>query len=124
MSLTRIFDSAKFLQPSDGQPIRSVITDSEHSVVVAWYVKPYQIIPAHIHPYGQDTWTILSGSGSYYLDQQGNTQRIKAGDVVIAPMKSVHGVINTGTEPLIFISVVSPLSAGYEMILIENITNA
>ncbi len=124
MSLIRIFDSAKFLQPSNGEPIRSVITESEHSVVVACYVKPHQIIPAHIHPHGQDTWTILSGSGLYYLDQQGNTQTIKVGDVVVAPIKSVHGVINTGTEPLIFISVVSPASAGYEMIWLENDTNA
>jgi quercetin dioxygenase-like cupin family protein len=115
MSLTRIFDSAKFFQPSDDEPIRSVITESEHSVVVAWYIKPHQVIPAHIHPHGQDTWTILSGSGSYYLDEQGNTQTIKVGDVVVAPIGSVHGVINTGAEPLIFISVVSPASAGYEM---------
>ena len=38
------------------------------------------------------------------------------GDVVVAPIGSVHGVFNDGDEPLIFISVVSPATAGYELI--------
>jgi len=118
-NLDRIFASYKFFQPNDGEPIRTVVTQSDHAVVVAWHVNPQQIIPPHIHPYGQDTWTILSGKGDYYLDRQGNTKAIEAGDVVVAPIGCVHGVINTGEEPLTFISVVTPLDAGYEMILLE-----
>jgi oxalate decarboxylase/phosphoglucose isomerase-like protein (cupin superfamily) len=33
---------------------------------------------------------------------------------VVAPRGCVHGVLNHGDEPLRFISVVSPASAGYE----------
>jgi quercetin dioxygenase-like cupin family protein len=116
MTTTRIFNSAKFFQPIDGEPIRSVITESEDAVIVAWYIQPQQEIPAHQHPSGQDTWTILAGKGEYYLDKTGLTTSISAGDVVIAPMGSVHGVFNHSNEPLIFISVVSPAIAGYELI--------
>ena len=35
MSKTRIFDSSQFFQPTDGEPIRSVITESKDAVVVA-----------------------------------------------------------------------------------------
>jgi quercetin dioxygenase-like cupin family protein len=118
--LDRIFAIHEFFQPNHGEPIRSVITQSDDAVVVAWYVNPQQTIPPHIHPHGQDTWTILSGVGEYYLDRQGNTRAISSGDVVVAPIGCVHGVKNTGTEPLTFISVVTPSTAGYEMILIEN----
>lgn len=120
MNTTRIFNSADFLQPADGEPIRSVMTESQHAVVVAWYIKPGQKILPHIHPQGQDTWTILRGKGQYYLDQAGSTQRITAGDVVIAPTQSVHGVFNDGDEPLVFISVVAPADAGYELVAIED----
>lgn len=120
MSKTRIFDSSQFFQPTDGEPIRSVITESKDAVVVAWYIKPNQTIPAHIHPNGQDTWTILSGCGEYYLDQAGTKQAIAAGDVAIAPIGCVHGVVNTGDEPLIFISVVSPANAGYQLVSLED----
>ena len=82
-------------------------------------MNPHQTIPPHIHPHGQDTWTILSGAGEYYLDRLGNTKAIGSGDVVVTPIGCVHGVINIGKEPLTFISVVTPSTAGYEMILLE-----
>jgi quercetin dioxygenase-like cupin family protein len=116
MTENRIFHSAKFFQPSDGEPIRSVISESPESTIVAWYIQPQQSIPAHIHSQGQDTWTILAGQGEYYLDRSGTTRSISKGDVVIAPTGSAHGVFNNGTEPLIFISVVSPSTAGYQLI--------
>jgi len=119
MSATRIFNSANFFQPTDGEPIRSVITESQESVVVAWYIQPGQTIPAHIHPQGQDTWTILTGKGEYYLDRTGTTKSIAAGDVVVAHTGCVHGVFNSGDEPLTFISVVSPADAGYQLIALE-----
>jgi quercetin dioxygenase-like cupin family protein len=123
-STTRIFNIAKFFQPTDGAPIRSVITASPEAVVVVWYIQPKQEIPAHQHPHGQDTWTILAGRGQYYLGSEAspakhdrdNTQSISMGDVVIAPTGAVHGVFNHGDEPLIFISVVSPADAGYQLV--------
>jgi quercetin dioxygenase-like cupin family protein len=116
MNETRIFTSANFLQPTDGEPIRSVITESDDACIVAWYVQPGQEIAPHLHPHGQDTWTILAGKGEYYLDLAGTKQPICAGDVVIAPLGCVHGVSNNGDRPLIFISVVSPANAGYETV--------
>jgi quercetin dioxygenase-like cupin family protein len=116
----RIFKSSQFLQPTDEEPIRSVVTESKDAVVVAWHIKPGQEIPAHIHPHGQDTWTILSGKGDYFLDLTGSRMAIAAGDIVVAPVGCVHGVFNSGDEPLIFVSVVSPADAGYELLLPES----
>lgn len=116
MTPHRIFKSADFMQPSVGEPIRSVIAESADSVVVAWHVNPGQRIAAHFHPAGQDTWTILSGQGEYQDQTSGQSKPISAGDIVIAYTGNVHGVLNNGTEPLRFISVVSPASAGYELV--------
>jgi quercetin dioxygenase-like cupin family protein len=123
MNTPRIFNSSQFFQPTDQEPVRSVVTESKDAVVVAWYIKPGQEIPAHLHPNGQDTWTILSGQGEYYLDQTGATKPIMAGDVVIAHTGCVHGVFNTGDEPLVFISVVSPADAGYQLVSSNNAEN-
>jgi quercetin dioxygenase-like cupin family protein len=113
MTSERIFRSSDFFQPSDGEPVRSVVTESPHAVVVAWHVKPGQRIATHVHPHGQDTWTVLSGQGDYVLEPVGTSRRIGAGDVVVAPTGCAHGVHNAGDEPLLFISVVSPADAGY-----------
>ncbi|MEB3295573.1 MAG: cupin domain-containing protein [Synechococcales bacterium] len=118
--MNRIFNSADFFQPTDEEPIRSVIAESKEATVVAWYIKPGQEIYSHIHPHGQDTWTVLRGKGEYYLDKAGTKKSIVAGDVVIAHTGCLHGVFNNGDEALIFISVVSPSDAGYQLVPLEN----
>ena len=115
MKSNRIFKSAEFMKSSDGDPIRSVVVESKDAVIVAWCVNPGQRIAAHVHPAGQDTWTVLSGCGEYQLEASGEARMIVAGDVVVAYTGCVHGVYNSGAEPLRFISVVSPADAGYEL---------
>lgn len=107
MSPERLFRVTDFLHPADGKPIRSVITESADATVVAWYVKPGQRISAHVHPDGQDTWTILSGCGEYRVSAHGESIAIAKGDVLVAHRRVVHGVLNTGQEPLVFVSVAS-----------------
>jgi quercetin dioxygenase-like cupin family protein len=114
MRSDRLFHALDFMQPSDDEPIRSVITENAEAVVVAWHVKPGQRIAAYVHPSGQDTWTILTGQGNYQTEASGSSLAITAGDVVVAPIGCVHGVSNSGQAPLTFISVVSPADAGYE----------
>lgn len=114
MSSPRIYKSSQFMQVSVCEPIRSVVLESPHSVIVAWHVEPGQAIAPHTHPHGQDTWTILAGCGQYQVDAQGHTLEVVPGDVVVALQGQVHGVRCTGAEPLRFISVVAPFEAGFE----------
>jgi quercetin dioxygenase-like cupin family protein len=114
--MPRKFQSEQFFQISEHEPIRSVVTQSEQAVVIAWHLEPRQQIEAHLHPNGQDTWTILQGRGQYYLDTHGTIETITAGDVVVAHVGQVHGVLNDGELPLRFISVVSPAEAGYQLL--------
>ena len=116
MTTSRILSSTDFFEPTDDEPVRSIVTRSKDSVVVAWYIKQGQKIPLHIHPQGQDTWIILAGKGHYYTDNKGTSKPIKTGDVVIAHTGEVHGVFNDNPEPLVFISVVSPADAGHQLI--------
>lgn len=116
MPSERIFHSAAFMQPAAGEPLRSVVTESADAVIIAWHLSPGQSIKAHRHPAGQDTWTVLSGSALYQYDAAGATQRLVAGDIAVAHRGEVHGVVNDGAEPFIFISVVCPLPAGHELL--------
>ena len=110
----RIFQVTDHLQPSEGEPIRSVVNETGDAVVVAWVVKPGQRIKPHVQPGGQDTWTVISGVGDYQVDASGATMRLKAGDIAVAPTGAVHGLLNTGSEDFVFVSVVCPVSAGFE----------
>lgn len=115
MGLTeRIFPVSDFIQPSDGEPIRSVVLETAEAVIVVWHVKPGQSIPAHIHPHGQDTWTVLAGEAEYFKGN-GETQRVKKHEVVVAGVGQVHGAKTVGNEDFVFVSVVAPGNAGYAL---------
>jgi len=109
---SRVFSVAESIQPSEGEPIRSVVLETAESVIVVWHVRPGQEIAAHIHPHGQDTWTVLSGAADYF---QGNglVCSLKAGEIAVAKSAQVHGAKNVGVEPFVFVSVVAPGNAGY-----------
>ncbi len=113
-SASRIFSIAEFIRLSEGQPIRSVILETAESVIIVWHVSPGQEIPAHIHPNGQDTWTVISGSAGYYLGG-GVVTHLKAGDIAVAKPGQVHGAVNSGTEPFVFVSVVASGNAGFAL---------
>ena len=110
----RLFSVTDFEQPSDGILIRSVVLETKDAVIVVRYVLPGQEIPAHIHPHGQDTWTVLSGRAEYFKGH-GEAGIIKAKDIAVARPKQVHGAKNLGDEPFVFVSVVTPASAGYNL---------
>lgn len=116
MIASRIFHTSEFIQSSEGEPIRSIVTESTDAVVVMWYLMPNQQINPHIHPSGQDTWIVLSGRGEYILDAEGKTMPIASGQIVVAHTGQVHGVVNTGNEPLQFVSVVAPQDAGFTLL--------
>ncbi len=78
----RVFQVADHRQPNDGEPIRSVVHETDLAAVVAC----------------------------------GPTLRIAAGDIAVAPVGAVHGVLNSGSQDLIFVSVVSPAGAGFELL--------
>lgn len=117
MTDRRVFDIAEFLQHSEDELIRSIVRESPHATIIAWTVAPGQRVPLHTHPRGQDTWTVISGEGDYQTDDAGGVQSIRAGHVVVATAGQAHGVLNSGKVPLVFVSVVCPLDAGYLALL-------
>jgi quercetin dioxygenase-like cupin family protein len=108
----RLFQVADFIRPSDDLPIRSVVLETEEAVIIVWYVNPGQEIAAHIHPQGQDTWTVLSGTADYFQGDE-VVSRIKTNDIAVAKPNQVHGAKTVGNSPFIFVSVVAPGDAGY-----------
>ena len=109
----RKFNSEEYYKIDKDEPIRSIVSQSDDMVVVAWILKPGQEIKPHIHPHGQDTWQVVSGIGEYITNDKGNRMPIAQGDIMVARRGEIHGVFNNGTELLKIISIVSPVNAGY-----------
>lgn len=116
MHQERVLDPAHYFQAGESAPPRVVITESRDAAVVCWHLEPGQRIELHTHPTGQDTWIVLSGHGVYLPELNGTVLPLRPGIVAVAPRGAVHGALNNGSEPLRFVSVVSPSESGFEPI--------
>jgi len=63
----RIFSLESHVRFSDESATVTEIIQTENSSIAVWGVKPGQIVQAHLHPDGQDTWVMLKGTLTYYL---------------------------------------------------------
>lgn len=109
----RIFTLETYVSFSDRAATVTEIIQTENSSIAIWGVKPGQIVQAHCHPDGQDTWVMLRGTLTYYLGN-GQSQILNAGQVAIAEKNQIHGALNEGTEDAVFVSIYSAPQIGYK----------
>ena len=74
-----------------------------HARTTLWCLKAGQHIHAHVHA-GDHVWVILEGEGAFLSEGQPPLP-VKAGSIVIAAAGISHGIDNTGTVGLVFVSV-------------------
>lgn len=110
----RIFDVRNLVEFSDKRAKVIQVTATENTIIFVWGVKPGQEVEAHTHPGGQDTWIMIQGELAYYLGN-GETKRIRAGQIDVASKNEIHGCINEGEEDAIFISIYSPKEIGFQI---------
>jgi len=111
--LERIYSVKDIIKFSEEKAKVTEVVTTEHSIIFVWGVKPGQEVEAHIHPKGQDTWIMIQGELTYYLGN-GQSKKINADQIDVAPKNVVHGCMNEGKEDVIFLSIYSPRDIGYE----------
>ncbi len=67
---------------------------------------PGSSIGLHQHPDNEEIYLILSGAG-LYLDNEGNSHPVRAGDAALCPKGESHGIINSGAEDLMMAGIVA-----------------
>jgi quercetin dioxygenase-like cupin family protein len=61
----------------------------------------------HLHPSSEQIWLVEQGR-ALLLMADGETSGLQAGDVVRTPPGAIHGVLNTGGEPFVYLAVTTP----------------
>ncbi len=62
--------------------------------------------PKHYHPLAEESYYILQGVARVVI--AGESQIVKAGEMVGIPAQQVHQIFNDGTEDVIFLAVCVP----------------
>jgi mannose-6-phosphate isomerase-like protein (cupin superfamily) len=77
------------------------------NLTVTWAeVPPGAEQRAHSHSDSEQVYVIVRGTGR--MSVAGDTERVGAGDLVFIPPAADHGIVNDGSEELVYISAASP----------------
>jgi mannose-6-phosphate isomerase-like protein (cupin superfamily) len=77
------------------------------NLTVTWVdVPPGAEQRAHSHPDSEQIYVIVRGTGRMRV--AGDTEEVSEGDLVFIPPAAEHGIVNEGSETLVYISAASP----------------
>lgn len=97
------FDYRDKVSYSDEKANKIVLSSCNHARTTLWCIKPGQHIHPHVHA-GDHVWVVLEGKGLFLSEGQENLP-IKPGTILSAPAGISHGIENTGSEGLVFVSI-------------------
>jgi quercetin dioxygenase-like cupin family protein len=69
-------------------------------------VAPGQAQKPHVHDAQDKIYYVVAGAGRFSLGP--DSERLEAGEALVAPAGVEHGLVNDGAEPLLILVVVTP----------------
>jgi mannose-6-phosphate isomerase-like protein (cupin superfamily) len=88
------------------------------NMTVTWVdVPPGGEQRAHSHPDSEQVYVIVRGRGR--MSVAGDAEEVAEGDLVFIPPATSHGIVNDGTETLVYISAASPPVSMEELYSVE-----
>ena len=86
-----------------GKSVR-MYTDQDVSITV-WNLLPGQEHSAHLHPERAHIRVVVCGTGEALIGEAKKRVPLKEGDYYVAPRNVIHGILNTGTQPLTYATI-------------------
>ena len=93
------------LAESNGD-FRRVLFTGKHTQLVIMTIPPGGEIGEEVHDENDQILSFVSGLGKAVIE--GQTQKVKAGDVVVVPAGKEHNFLNDGPTPLVLYTVYGP----------------
>jgi len=104
MSDQRVFDMELVKVESLENAVRTPFYQTDSTGGSVWVIKPGQILPKHYHHHSDDV---------FYPTPDTEVTFTK-GQVIVSKKGECHGAKNTGTEDVVFVSIVAPVPADYD----------
>lgn len=103
MLLRNVVERAEF---SEGKMGKVSLASGEHLYAGMNCFLPGQEHRAHVHADQDKLYYVLAGAGEAQVGE--DVQAVSAGDLILAPAGVLHGLKNTGSEPLSVLVVFGP----------------
>ena len=90
----------------DSSDFRRVLWTGAHTQLVVMTIPVGEEIGSEVHGANDQILSFVRGTGT--ADVAGETRTVTAGDIVVVPAGTRHNFVNTGSEPLVLMTVYGP----------------
>ena len=111
---TGVLDLHDFQKFSPEQGVVMPVYGDQDLRLTMWNLEPGQENSTHIHHDYSQTVIVLEGSGVVLKGENIPPVPIKAGQWLIAPRGVAHGIQNTGTERMTYLSISKESPEGFQ----------
>ena len=85
---------------------RPGLTNADHLLLVRVVIPVGRAHQFHRHPAMEEIIYVISGTAEQWVDR--DSRILGAGEVAHIPLDAVHGTYNAGSDPLVFLAILSP----------------
>jgi mannose-6-phosphate isomerase-like protein (cupin superfamily) len=105
----------------DGSEIRELLAHRNSGIrkqsLAEARLNPGKRTAPHYHPQTEEIYYILRGRGEMTIGQE--CGGVGPGDAIAIPAGAVHTILNSGTEPLVFLCCCAPGYEDWDTVLVE-----
>lgn len=110
--MDKFYEITDYAIKDDEKALRTVFYSTDATSGSVWVIQPGQTLAKHSHNNSDDIWVIIKGEGIFYPTPDEEIS-FHAGQVIVNKKGECHGAKNTGSEDIVFVSIVGPVPADY-----------
>ncbi|MBO1361593.1 cupin domain-containing protein [Acetobacter sacchari] len=99
--------ASSFPDTADTMLLDTYLTDTPSRSIRVFRV--YRGVPAHYHTQCDEILHVLSGEGTFWIDDPGTEAAFAPGHLLVFPRRAVHALPRILRSPIVFLAIDAPL---------------
>ncbi|MBS1015013.1 cupin domain-containing protein [Acetobacter persici] len=113
--LTRL--AAAFPEQADTMLLDSYLTDKPEASIRVFRI--YRDVPPHYHTQCDEVMHVLSGEGTFWIDDPAEEAPFAPGHLLVFPRRAVHAVPRLVKGPVVFLAIDTPRRASEDVVFLN-----
>lgn len=114
--------ASAFPETSETMLLDTYLTDSETRSIRLFRV--YRGVPAHYHTQCDEILYVLSGEGTFWIDDSATEAAFAPGQLLVFPKKAIHALPRILTSSVVFLAIDTPRRAQDDVTFVDTTDEA
>lgn len=114
--------AAAFPETADTMLLDTYLTDKPEASIRVFRI--YRDVPPHYHIQCDEVLHVLSGTGTFWIDDPKEEAPFAPGHLLVFPRRAVHAVPRILSHPVVFLAIDTPRRAPDDVVFVDPTTGS